>query len=315
MQELFRRRRSLLLILLGLVPFGFVAASVASAYFFVAPAHADVGSPPTDLADSLVDVTFTASDGTELSGWFGSAGDGKQGVILLHGYRGNRTHMTDRARFLMSHGYSVLLYDARGCGESEGDLISIGYHETADLLAAIALMRKSGVERIGLLGVSQGGATVLLASGRLDGIGCIIVESTYDNIENAIDRRFRHYIALPGSVDASLMLPIAERRIGISAAHISPIDSMKSLRAPILVISGEEDTRTTAEDTRRLFESAPEPKELWLIPGADHENLQAFAGEEYTRRVVAFFDRHLAARAMPAVHADATERRRQRRRT
>ena len=267
--------------------------SIASGIFFVASAHAVVGGPSADLADSLVDVSFAASDGTMLRGWFGASGDGRHGVILLHGYRGDRTHMIDRARFLMSNGYSVLLYDARGCGESDGDLVSIGYHETNDLIAAVALMHDRGVDRLACLGVSQGGATVLLASGRLDSIACVIVESTYDRIENAIDRRFRHYLALPGSIGSVLMIPVAEQRLGITASRIAPIDSLRSLHAPILVISGENDTRTTAEDTRHLFAAAHEPKELWIVPGADHENLYAYAPDEYTRRVLAFLDAHI----------------------
>jgi alpha-beta hydrolase superfamily lysophospholipase len=276
-----------------LIPLGFVAMSFASGIFFVTSAHTVVGPPPAELGDSLVEVSFNATDGTLLRGWFGSAGDGRAGVILLHGYRDDRRQMLERARLLMSNGYSVLLYDARGCGESEGDLISVGYYETSDLLAAIQLMRQRGVARLACLGVSQGGATILLAAGRLDSIDCVIVESTYDRIENAIDRRFRHRLAIPGSIGGALMIPIAERRLGISASRISPIDSLRSLHAPILVISGENDTRTTADDTRNLFAAANDPKELWLIPGADHENLYDYAPEEYSRRVLGFLAKHL----------------------
>ena len=46
---------------------------------------------------------------------------------------------------------------------------------------------------------------------------------------------------------------------------------------------------------RTLFDQASEPKELWIVDKAKHNQAFHLANEEYKRRVLAFFDRHLAA--------------------
>jgi uncharacterized protein len=60
-----------------------------------------------------------------------------------------------------------------------------------------------------------------------------------------------------------------------------------------LIIGGTEDRHTLQEDTEALYESAAEPKEIFMIEGAQHENLYRFAGVEYEKRVIAFLSKHL----------------------
>ncbi len=72
--------------------------------------------------------------------------------------------MLPRAKFFREHGYNVLLYDARACGESSGDCVTMDFLEAKDLEAGLAWLRAKGMGRIACLGVSQGGATILLAA-------------------------------------------------------------------------------------------------------------------------------------------------------
>ena len=85
--------------------------------------------------------------------------------------------------------------------------------------------------------------------------------------------------------------------VGIPVGELSPIEKIGHLRAPVLVIGGAEDHRTTPEETRALFAAAPCSKELWLVPGAAHVDLCRYAGADYRRRVLEFFNKHLAADA------------------
>jgi len=100
----------------------------------------------------------------------------------------------------------------------------------------------------------------------------------------------RRYTGIPGWLGASLMVPFAEQRLGLSIDEVKPVDYVGKLRCPIFIVSGEDDDRTSPEDTRRLFEAAREPKELWMIEGAGHEDLFRFAG--YDERVTSFLQRH-----------------------
>lgn len=147
----------------------------------------------------------------------------------------------------------------------------------------VAVQRK-----IACIGASQGGATIALAAENLDGVRGAICESTYDNLDHAIDRRFRHYALMPGWLGACLLLPIGETFLGCDIGDISPMQSIAKLPCPVYIISGTNDTRVWTEDTGRLFAAASGPKQLWLIPGADHVDLYRFTPDEYRERVLRF---------------------------
>src|SRR5262245_27785964 len=68
----------------------------------------------------------------------------------------------------------------------------------------------------------------------------------------------------------------------------------RRLPYPLLMIHGGGDTYIKPEMARALFERTPGPKEFWLVEGAKHNQAQQLAGDDYRRRVLDFFNRHLA---------------------
>lgn len=265
----------------------FIAVSVLFAWMFTAPNPQAVGVAG-DLPFAADSVEFRTTDGLMIRGWYAPSSADSGVVILLHGYRGNRTHMIARAEFLRDAGYGVLLYDARGCGTSDGSMVSMGYYESQDLLAAIRFLRERGERNIACIGTSQGGATIAIAAEKLDGLRGAICESTYDDLDHAIDRRFRHYVFMPGWLGACMVCPVGELLLGCDLRDIAPVQSIGKLPCPVYIMSGTSDTRVWTEDTRRLFDAAPEPRQLWLVPGADHVDLYRFAPDDYRNRVLTF---------------------------
>jgi dipeptidyl aminopeptidase/acylaminoacyl peptidase len=267
----------------------FIAGSWVLAHSLTRARPQVIGDPPADFPFHMEAVTFATSDNHTLSGWFAPEPKGERAVVLLHGYGGNRKQMIPRARFLREQGYAALLYDARACGESSGDCVTFGYRERHDVIAAVKFVQARGYNDIACLGVSQGGATILFAAEELLDVKCVICESVYDEMTHAVDRRMRRYTGIPGSIGACLLVPFAEQHIGLDIDDVRPVDHIGSLKCPVLVISGEEDNRTWPEDTQRLFAAAKEPKELWMLPNAGHEDLFRHAG--YTDKVGAFLRR------------------------
>ena len=94
------------------------------------------------LEANIESVSFLADDGVRLSGWM-AIGDSGKAVILLHGYTGDRTAMLPQAKMLFDEGFTVLLFDFRHRGESEGDFVSFGYYEKQDVLAAVNLIEET----------------------------------------------------------------------------------------------------------------------------------------------------------------------------
>lgn len=289
-------RKRLLIVATVFFTFGLATFTAASYFFamqFISPANCAIGDAPQEFAFPIRNVAFTTDDGLKIRGWYAPDDNSHMAIILLHGHRGNRWQMYDTAKMLRRAGYGVLLYDARATGESEGQAISIGYYETADLLAAVRFLRQQGITRIACLGQSQGGATILMAAAKLEGVNCVIVQSSYDTICRAIDRRYREYLHIPGWLGGSLMKFFAEQKLGLSADQISPIREIKNLPCPVFIIAGDRDTKTWASDTQELFEAANEPKTLWMMEGVGHEDLYARRPQEYEKRVLQFLKKYL----------------------
>jgi pimeloyl-ACP methyl ester carboxylesterase len=271
---------------------GFVIISGFFALKLTGPARRPFGTTPERFLSAYENVHFPAQDGLSLSGWFVPCAGAKQAVLLLHGHGSTRTQMLARAKLLHDHGYAVLLYDARGHGESEGSLVSFGWFEANDLLGALDWLRTRGFTEFGCIGVSQGGATVAFAAAKLRDVHWVVLESTYPTMRNAVDRRFRLTFGLPGWLAGSAMIPFAAWHLGVSVDRISPRDFVAKLPCPVLVMNGDRDKDTFPEDAREFFASAREPKSFWLVPGAGHVDLYGFAKGDYERRLLDFISVH-----------------------
>ena len=111
-------------------------------------------------------ITIEATDGYLLSALFGESQNVRQGTIIVSGAAGvKKEFYINFAKFLMSHGYCVLLYDYRGIGESAPDNLktsSIYMHEwgTQDMNAALDYLVNKGITGIIWLGHSIGGQLV-----------------------------------------------------------------------------------------------------------------------------------------------------------
>ncbi len=169
-----------------------LAGAVAWVLYFVGselikPARQAIPQPDFDAGYET--VSFPSKSGATLKGWF-MRGTRDAGIVLLHGIRSNRTSLIERAKFLRKEGYSVLLFDMQAHGESEGDYISFGFLEARDVEAAVTFLRETKkVARVGIIGLSLGGAAALLADGA--GADAIVVEAVYSSIEAAIANRLQ----------------------------------------------------------------------------------------------------------------------------
>jgi uncharacterized protein len=220
--------------------------------------------------------------------------------------------MVDRARFLHAAGYSVLLFDSRAHGESGGERITFGYLESLDVRAILGFLRgQVPGERIGVIGVSLGGAALLMGPQPL-GVRALVLEAVYPTLEEAIDDLLAIRFGRLGPPLSPLLTLQLGPRLGFSAADLRPIDGIDRVEAPVLVIAGTEDRHTTLAESQRLFARAQAPKELWEVPGAGHVDFHRAARAEYEARVGRFLARALrpdpAATPASGVPVTATPR-------
>jgi fermentation-respiration switch protein FrsA (DUF1100 family) len=142
-------------------------------------------------------------------------------------------------------------------------------------------------ERVGVLGVSLGGAAVLLSDVH-DLVHAVVLESVYPTIEEAVANRLRMRLGAVGAWASPLLLMQLRPRLGVSPEDLRPIARASRLRGPVLVVQGSEDRHTTLAEAERLFAALRAPKEFYVVRGAAHVDLHAFAGSEYEHRISQF---------------------------
>lgn len=279
-------------LLVALAGASFVLASRLSE-----PSLYAIGPSPRWLA--APSVSFPSESGSTIRGWLARGVPGRGVVLLLPGLRGDRTSMLGRARMLRDAGIGSLLIDFQGTGESPGAAITFGWLERHDVAAAVAFLRRElPGERIGIVGCSLGGAATLLATPPLR-VDAIVLEGVYPAIDEAVANRLRVRFGPLGGLLVpclTLQLPL---RLGVSTRELRPIDHVGSVGCPVLVAAGTLDDRTTQRETEALFAAASEPKELWLVPGAGHQDLLRYAGGEYQSRVLEFLGTALQQQCGP----------------
>jgi uncharacterized protein len=156
-----RRRRAWtnrLLAALGAVLIGFfLVFPTLSAVAFLAKPRAAITQA---LGLPHERVSFPASDGIRLAGWWVPSRNGAA-IVLVHGGGGDRQGTIRHARMLARAGYGVLLYDARGRGESAGHENSAGWEWDRDVRGAVSFLTRRDIHHIGLLGLSTGAEAVV----------------------------------------------------------------------------------------------------------------------------------------------------------
>ncbi|PWF55200.1 alpha/beta hydrolase [Massilia glaciei] len=256
------------------------------------PVLRTIGSAPPDMhaAPALISVAA----GESVAGWFVRGVPGRGAVPLLHGVRSDRRQMAARARFLTKAGYAVMLIDLSAQGESSAGRITFGVRESVGVKAALEYLRgELPDEQLGVIGVSLGAAAFVMAHAA-PALDAVVLESMYATIEDAVEDRLAIRLGTPGRMLSPLLLWQLPIRLGVSADQMRPLEHMGGLSSPLLIASGMLDRHTPFGETERLFEAANAPKELWLVRGAKHVDLRAFAPQDYEARILAFLIKHMA---------------------
>ncbi|MDH4138884.1 MAG: alpha/beta fold hydrolase, partial [Anaerolineae bacterium] len=270
--------------------------SYRNACSLVRPHRAPMTSTPAERGLPFEPVTFISGDGLRLAGWYIPSHNGAT-IILCHGLGDNRVGMLPRAALLAEHGYGSFLFDFRAHGESEGEMVTYGYAESDDVLAAVDyLLSRPDVdpERIGILGGSLGAATAIRAAAHSTRLKAVVAESAFTSLEDEVASSFKAFSGLPAFPVAPLTVAFAQWQTGLRISEVRPVDDIPAIAPrPVFIIHGTDDDLIPAEQGLRLYEAAGEPKELWMVGGMGHESALGILPDEYERRVIGFFDKAL----------------------
>ena len=277
-----------------------IALSFILVYANTHPPRYPLNVPPSDYGMPYERISFVTEDGVTIAGWLiGPDHPGKKApaVIICHGLGANRSDFTDLAVQLARRGYWALTFDFRAHGESGGSRSSLGYHEQKDVQAARAfLMSRQGIDgdRIGIFGFSLGGSTAILSAASSGKFAAVAADSAFTSLRDQAHEAITGFYHLPAFPFVNLAVLGYELYFQTGTRNIAPETAISRISpVPVLIIAGEGDEMISAENGRRLFAAAREPKELWILPVSGHGGTVAAAGNEYGRRVGDFFDRSL----------------------
>ncbi len=278
---------------------GFVALTYAYAYLAMHPARKHLTSSPENLGFDFEDISFRTFDGLLLKGWLIPTTIPKPvGIIILcHGYTTNRQEMLPYAVWLRAAGFTTLSFDFRSMGESEGNMSSVGYHETEDLRAAVDYLAStpelSGLP-IGVLGISLGGAVAIMTAARDSRICAVVADAPYASLHDAIGDRSRLFLGPLGPAGALMVRWWTRKWLPVAHRKVAPHEEIAAI-APraVMLIQGTWDLTAPWRKSRAMYEKAGEPKSLWLLPRSLHARCLRDQPEEYARRVIAFFSDNL----------------------
>jgi pimeloyl-ACP methyl ester carboxylesterase len=260
--------------------------------FLARPVNGPVAPPPAPA----VPVRLMTRDGVPIAGsYWPGARPGGPAVLLLHGINNTRHLFYAKAEWLNGLGYAVLAIDLRGHGESGAVERTFGWREAEDSEAAMRWLRSGHPGRkVGVIGVSLGGAAALLGREGPLPADAMVLHAVYPDIRTAIANRIARVapralarLAEPLLSDQSYL------RYGIPPERIAPIDGLRHYHGPVLIIGGTADSDTTLADSRAMYGAAAGPKALWLIGGADHVAVSNLWSDEYRFRVGRLFARTL----------------------
>ena len=231
------------------------------------------------------DVSFE-SQGATLRGTFFAPKNGVV-VVMVHGLGEDRFRWLGDVEMLTRHGYGALIYDSRAHGESGGDTATWGDLEQRDVRVAVDFARPRA-EKIVTAGFSVGSSAVFLEAASDERVRAIVIEALWTSLDEEMEAKagtrgfFSHY---------PVMLAM-KRNARIDFARVRPVDHAIELGArPKLFIGGSEDSDTPAPEMQRMVDATPDPKRLWIVPGATHGSYAKIAPAEYERALIEFLDR------------------------
>lgn len=208
-----------------------------------------------------------------LACWIIKAPDAKGTVILFHGYAGEKSSLLDRSDALLSFGYTVMLVDFKGSGESKGNSTSIGFFEADQVKRCYDYLVRTGEQDIFLFGTSMGAAAILKCVNDYDVTPKgIILECPFGSLYKTTCARFRN-MGVPSFPMAGLLLFWGGVQNDFWALGHNPSAYAQGVSSPTILIFGEQDDRVSREETDAIFANLNGPKTLAVYPESGHNDL------------------------------------------
>ncbi len=259
----------------------------------VMPPRLSIFLTPKDIGLPYENITLKTEDGKKLIGWLIYSEKSKGIIICLHGYPANKSDILPVVEFLYPE-FSLLLFDFRAHGESQGKVCYFGLKEFLDVKSAIDLIKNNEKVKnlpIGVWGYSFGGAVGIISAAKYKDIKSLVTDSAFANFPDMVKNYYKNLGPLK-YIFSSFSIFLGRHVFRSDFKLNSPENFISSLTCPILIIHSRNDDFVPFVHAEKLYEKANQPKEIYIVEGP-HTGLDRAYTNEYREKVKNFFEKYL----------------------
>lgn len=272
---------------------------------------------------ALRDTFIINHEGRQLHAIFAAAPEPTdKTAVIVHGYTDNAIRML-MIGYLYNKElkYNILLPDLQDQGLSDGPAIQMGWKDRLDVkrwtevahelfrqwddISHDTIIKVEGYCQIGIEsiekmqmvvhGISMGAATTMMLSGEKlpDYVKCFVEDCGYTSVWDEFSHELKAQFGLPPFPLMYTASWLCDAKYDWNFKEASSLNQVKKCKLPMLFIHGDADTYVPTWMVHPLYEAKPEPKELWLVPGAKHAMSYKDYPQEYTERVKEFVGKYI----------------------
>ena len=260
----------------------------------------DITEYPSDYNLDYESMSFSPANDLSITlrGWWIPQQSAKSTIIWVHGLDSARDGNVEFLSSVHKEGYSLLAFDLRGHGESDKVAMGAGQHEQQDILGAIQWVKQQAPStKIGLIGISLGGAIVIL-SGDNPNVTAIVADSSFASIPELIEEEVASRTSMP-AWGAGILKPgiiaAAKWFRNVDILAVNPAREISKITYPVALIHCKESERVPFTHAEQILANAPSGSPTLFLDDCDH----AQGWEKHQERYNAFVFSYLKQRLRP----------------
>jgi len=220
-------------------------------------------------------VEITAQDGIPLVGHWFYPENAKRIIVAMHGWRSTWSHDFGAiAPFGFENNCAVLFAEQRAQGNSGGEYMGFGLLERYDCIDWINWVNERTDAKLPLYlcGVSMGATTILMTAGfeLPQNVKGIVADCAFTSPHAIWKYMVENNLHIPYGLHSKAAKDLCKKRIQVSSDSYSTTEALKNCTVPVLFIHGTDDHFVPIEMTYENYKACSAPKQLFIVPGAEH---------------------------------------------
>ncbi len=250
-------------------------------------------------AEALKDTFIYNEKGIKLHAYYADAQHPtSQTAVIIHGYTDNAIRMMMLGYMYHKElGFNILLPDLQYSGLSEGNALQMGWLDRKDVMQWMDVAHDIYGDSIQMVvhGISMGGATTMMISGEPQPyyVKCFIDDCGYTSVWEQFSKELKEQFGLPPFPLMYTSSWLCDMTKDWNFQEASALKQVAQCTLPMLFIHGDKDDYVPTWMVYELYKVKPEPKELWIVPHADHAKSYLLNRKEYTEKVKQFTSQYI----------------------